>query len=103
MFDHRTAITVTPVVGKDVIGHATDIFGEVAHQVASLQDSVVRKQLIAAGWTPPEVHAQDTALIRQLVEALDHLRQDESRYGEPEAAIAAARARLNQGAPQNGD
>ena len=50
-----------------------------------------------------EVSAQYTALIQQLVEALYHLHQDESRYGEPEAAIAAARACLNQGAPQNGD
>lgn len=48
-------ITVTDLQGlnKDVIGVETNIFGHVARQVASLQDSLVREQLIAAGWTPP--------------------------------------------------
>lgn len=46
-------ITVKPVLGKDLIGFETDIYGQVAMQVASLQDQIVRDQLIAAGWTPP--------------------------------------------------
>jgi hypothetical protein len=47
-------ITVTPVLGKDLIGHETrDVHGNVMRQVANLQDQIVRKQLIDAGWTPP--------------------------------------------------
>jgi len=46
-------ITVKPVLGQDLIGFETDIYGQVAMQVASLQDQIVRAQLIAAGWTPP--------------------------------------------------
>jgi len=46
-------ITVKPVLGKDLIGFETDIYGQVAMRVASLQDQIVRDQLIAAGWTPP--------------------------------------------------
>lgn len=50
---NHNKITVTPVLGQDLIGFETDIYGQVAHQVASLQDQIVREQLIAAGWTPP--------------------------------------------------
>lgn len=47
-------ITVTPVQGKDFIGHeTTDILGHTMRQVAHLQDKIVREQLISAGWTPP--------------------------------------------------
>lgn len=46
-------IHVTPIVGADLIGHDTEIMGHVYRRVASLQDQVVRDQLIKAGWTPP--------------------------------------------------
>lgn len=49
----KNQITVTSVLGKDLIGFETNIYGQVAQQVASLQDQIVREQLIAAGWTPP--------------------------------------------------
>lgn len=49
----KPVVTVTPVLGQDLIGHDTDIYGQVARQVANLQDQIVRDQLIAAGWTPP--------------------------------------------------
>lgn len=49
-----TTITVTPLDGaQGLIGFETNIFGHIARQVASLQDDVVRQQLIAAGWIPP--------------------------------------------------
>lgn len=107
MFDHRMTITVTPVVGKDVIGHATDIWGDVAHQLASLQDRVVREQLIAAGWTPPEVRKQDEALIRQLVEALEN-HQGNYKLTKNESvpvnvALEAARARLHPTPPEGSE
>lgn len=53
--EYRPDVTVTPLKtdDKDIIGFETNIFGHVARQVASLQDSLVREQLIAAGWTPP--------------------------------------------------
>ena len=46
-------ITVTPVDNKDLIGFQVAVFGEMYQQVASLQDQMVRDQLISAGWTPP--------------------------------------------------
>lgn len=49
----KPMVTVTPVLGQDLIGHDTDIYGRVSRQVANLQDQIVRNQLIAAGWTPP--------------------------------------------------
>lgn len=52
---HNPKITVTALLGKEIIGHETiDMHGNRMHQVASLQDHVVREQLIAAGWTPPQ-------------------------------------------------
>lgn len=55
-------ITVTPVLGKDLIGHETrDAHGNVMRQVANLQDQIVRKQLIDAGWTPPGAVAAQAA------------------------------------------
>ena len=49
----KPVVTVTPVLGQDLIGHDTNIYGHVSRQVAYLQDQIVRDQLIAAGWTPP--------------------------------------------------
>lgn len=46
-------ITVTPIIGPDVVGHETNIMGEITRQVAYLQDKVVHDSLVKLGWTPP--------------------------------------------------
>lgn len=51
--------TVTPLVGVDTIGFDLDINGQRMRHVASLQDQVVRDQLVAAGWTPPDASLAD--------------------------------------------
>ena len=100
-------ITVKPVQGQDLIGFETDIYGQVAMQVASLQDQIVRDQLIAAGWTPPGAsphgcpeHANQ---IRILLAALErssphtdqhHSWKDEDWARQRAEAIAIARAAL---------
>ena len=105
MFSNK--ITVKPVQGKDLIGFETDIYGQVAMQVASLQDQIVRDQLIAAGWTPPGAsphgcpeHANQ---IRILLAALErssphtdqhHSWKDEDWPRQRAEAIAIARAAL---------
>lgn len=69
-------ITVTPVLGKDLIGHETNIYGEVACQIASLQDQIVRDQLIAAGWTPPGALSCDA--LSKAAKAVYELRELDS-------------------------
>lgn len=46
-------ITVTPIIGPDVVGHETNIMGEVSRQVIHLQDKAVHDSLVKQGWTPP--------------------------------------------------
>ena len=103
----KPVVTVTPVLGQDLIGHDTDIYGQVSRQVANLQDQIVRDQLIAAGWTPPGAsphgcpeHANQ---IRILLAALErssphtdrhHLWKDEVWARQRAEAIAIARAAL---------
>lgn len=72
----KPIVTVTPVLGQDLIGHDTDIYGQVARQVASLQDQIVRKQLIAAGWTPPGAPACDA--LAKAAKAVYELRELDS-------------------------
>lgn len=105
-------VTVTPVLGKDLIGHETNIYGQVACQIASLQDQIVRKQLIAAGWTPPSQNPRSgqahTDQLRILLAALEqssphternHTWKDEAWARQRSEAIAIARTAL---AEQNG-
>ena len=103
----KPIVTVTPVLGQDLIGHDTDIYGEVARQVASLQDQIVRKQLIAAGWTPPSQNPRSgqthTDQLRILLAALEqssphtdrnHTWKDEAWARQRAEAIAIARTAL---------
>ena len=103
----KNQITVTPVLGKDLIGFETSIYGQVAQQVASLQDQVVRDQLIAAGWGPPGAlelaRREEEPLILQLLAALErssphtdrtHAWKDEAWLRQRAEAITAGRARL---------
>ena len=60
----KPVVTVTPVLGQDLIGHDTDIYGQVSRQVANLQDQIVRDQLIAAGLTPPRAESSPTVAHR---------------------------------------
>lgn len=107
MSDHNKII-VTPVLVQDLIGFETDIYGQVAHQVASLQDKIVRDQLIAAGWAPPGAlelaRREEEPLILQLLAALlrsspytdiTHSWREEQWRNMRTEAIAAARARLS--------
>ena len=103
----KPMVTVTPVLGQDLIGHDTNIYGHVSRQVANLQDQIVRDQLIAAGWTPPGAsphgcpeHANQ---IRILLAALErssphtdqhHSWKDEDWARQRAEAIAIARAAL---------
>ncbi len=101
-------ITVTAVLGQDLIGHETmDVHGDAIRRVASLQDQVVRDQLLAAGWAPPGAlelaRREEEPLILQLLVALSRSspNTDITRSWKEEQwrnmrteAIAAARARL---------
>lgn len=69
----KPIVTVKPVLGQDLIGHDTDIYGEVARQVASLQDQIVRNQLIAAGWTPPETKTAEAQGSKKTLEGRELL------------------------------
>jgi len=110
----KPIVTVTPVLGQDLIGHETDIYGQVARQVASLQNQIVREQLIAAGWTPPHAESgcrpEDENLVRSLLAAVERSSphtditsawKDEAWTRQRAAAISAGRARLEkaQGRP----
>lgn len=103
----KPIVTVTPVLGKDLIGYETNIYGQVAQQVASLQDQIVREQLIAAGWTPPGAQSScspgDEDLIRSMLIALErssphtdrtHAWKDEAWSRQRAEAITAGRSRL---------
>lgn len=100
-------ITVTAVQGQDLIGFETNIYGQVAKQVASLQDQIVREQLIAAGWTPPGANPRDCPAhanqVRILLAALErsspltdrnHTWKDEAWARQRSEAIAIGRAAL---------
>ena len=103
----KPVVTVTPVLGQDLIGHDTNIYGHVSRQVASLQDQIVRDQLIAAGWMPPgaTIHGchEHANQIRILLAALErssphtdqhHSWADEDWARQRAEAIAIARAAL---------
>lgn len=103
----KNMITVTPVTGKDWLGFETNIYGQVSLQIASLQDQIVRNQLIAAGWMPPgaPIHGchEHANQIRILLAALERSspHTDRSNSWKDEAwarqraeAIAIARATL---------
>lgn len=103
----KPMVTVTPALGQDLIGHDTDIYGQVSRQVANLQDQIVRDQLIAAGWTPPGANphgcTEHANQIRILLAALErssphtdrhHLWKDEVWARQRAEAIAIARAAL---------
>ncbi len=100
MFSNK--ITVKPVLGKDLIGFETDIYGQVVMQVASLQDQIVRDQLIAAGWTPPGAgHCESiikAALAIYMLRGLDSADLPlEERWPEVFKALGDALATQQQG------
>ena len=51
--DDRHTITVTPIIGPDVVGYETNIMGHITRQVILLQDKAVHDSLVKLGWTPP--------------------------------------------------
>lgn len=60
-------VTVTPIIGTDVVGFETDFMGTVTRQVACLQDKAVHDRLVALGWTPPASAAPKDHQIAALV------------------------------------
>ena len=98
----KPVVTVTPVLGQDLIGHDTNIYGHVSRQVANLQDQIVRDQLIAAGWTPPGAgHCESiikAALAIYMLRGLDSADLPlEERWPEVFKALGDALATQQQG------
>lgn len=60
-------VTVTPIIGTDVVGFETDFMGTVTRQVACLQDKAVHDRLVALGWAPPASAAPKDHQIAALV------------------------------------
>ena len=98
----KPMVTVTPVLGQDLIGHDTNIYGQVSRQVANLQDQIVREQLIAVGWTPPGAgHCESITKAARAVYMLRGLDSAdlplEERWPEVFKALGDALATQQQG------